>query len=189
MSTIAQHIGLIFIVGAALAAAGCGNTSLEFDQQLDVVMYGAFIAPADATGNAEPRSITFELSSVSLVNADDTLTTFDLSALTTTSFRISSYSQKILSQDLADYDGQTFSGIEITFAPAITAVGKYEAALASTLATPTIRHTEEFTVETAKSKRLEVKVEWKNTITRDEEVDPPTETISAPTFSFSFGDS
>lgn len=178
----AKILGL-WLVGCLLV--GCGQT-LSTDETLTVVMYGVFESPADATGNVEPRSQSYSLTGVSLLNADGTAT----SVMTETdpkSLKIINRAQIIEEASLHAYVGTTFTGIRVTFAEALTGAGKYEPAMATTLTTTDLDLVETVAVESASTFRLKVKVQWKNTVTRDETVTPPTEEMTAPTFELGIG--
>lgn len=166
---------------------GCGSTDLALTEKLTVVMYGVFETPADATGNVEPRSQTYTLNDVSLISADGTLTSV-FAETAPKAVKIINRSQIIEEASLTDYVDLTYSGVRLTFDAAIVGAGKIEAEMATTLPASTIDYVAALTITSAKDLRLVVKVQWKNTVTRDEVADPPTEVMSAPTFAVGIGD-
>ena len=167
------------LIGMLLAGCG-GDQSLEFSETLVVGIIGVFTAPDDATGNAEPRNVTLTLEDVQIVASDSG--TVDLYTDEAEEFKVASRSQIIFEADLADYVDQEITSLQVTFASAATASGKYEEELAITFDDVTVEHTEAFTVSAAQTNRINIQLEWLNIITRDEDADPPTETISAPSF-------
>ncbi len=170
----------------ALVLAGCGQTSLKLDETLTVVMYGVFEAPADATGNVEPRSQTYMLTGVALLNADGTATSV-MKETEPKELKIISRAQIIEEASLHDYVGTAFAGLRVTFAPDVTGAGKYNPAMATTLTRTDADLLQTLTVEKATAVRLKLKVQWKNTVTRDDAVTPGTEEMRAPTFAVEIG--
>ena len=166
------------ILGLGLTA--CGSTKLELDESLTVAMLGVFEAPTDATGNADPRSQTYTLQDVSLVGLDGSLV--DLFPDEPKEIRIVNRSQIIHEADLSDYAEAVYAGIRVEFAAAVVGAGKIEPEMAVTLADPIVLYAQQFTVEKAIAQRLEIHVQWKNTVTRDEAADPVTEVMAVPTF-------
>jgi hypothetical protein len=169
------------LLGGALTT-GCGSTSttLELGEMLTVAMIGVFEAPPDAEGNAEPKFVKFDLEGLKLAAADGTeVELFEeeepLEA------RIINRSQIIYEASLADYVDTEFTSLTVTFGQDIVAGGKYEDEITAELPVAAAEYVDAITVEKAKGLRLTVQVQWKNILTRDEEADPPTETMTAPT--------
>ena len=171
---------------AGLTACSSATTSLTTAAKLTVVMYGVFEAPVDATGGAEPRFQTYTLNSVDLVDGDGVVTA--LFSDPPKSLRIVNRSQIIAELPLTDYVGKSFSSVRVGFDPDVVGGGKIEAAMPATLGNPVLELVEPITVAAAKDVRLKIKVQWKNTVSRDEDADPKTEVMSAPGFSMAFGD-
>jgi len=171
---------LLATVAFAYALTACGeSTSLDVPEKLEVVMLGSFTAPADAAGNAEPRHQTYTLVDVAATAADGTI--IDLYEEDAKELKIINRSQIIHEADLADYVDTAFTQISVQFDPTVKGLGKIEEELTVTLPAPTLTLLEGFTVDSAAVLRLTIEAQWKNTITRDEELDPP-EVMSAPTF-------
>lgn len=97
--------------------------------------------------------------------------------------RILERSQIIHEAKMADYAKKTFASISVRFSSAIEGVGKTGSVLKATLPTPTASLSQTITIEAAKTQRLNIRVQWKNTIRRDETLDPPVEIMNPPTFS------
>jgi hypothetical protein len=178
-SRVNRKLASMILSLAALGLGGC-STELDIKESLTVAMLGVFDAPADATGNADPRAQTYTLEDVGLVAADGTVT--DIYDADPLEVRIVNRPQIIHEAELGDYKDLTYAGIRVQFSAAVVGIGKIEDELPITLADPVIVYAQAFTVEKGIAQRLEVRVQWKNTITRDEAADPPTETMVAPTF-------
>jgi hypothetical protein len=168
-----------------LLLSACGSTALDLSEKLTVVMYGVYEAPVDATGNVEPRQQHYTLTDVSLINTDGSATSIFVES-EPKDLVIINRAQIIEEAPLADYAETSFAGFRVSFASAISGSGKYEAEMPATLSSATADLLEPVTVTKAKVYRLNVKVQWKNTVTRDE--DAKTEEMSAPTFALGLGD-
>ena len=170
------------ILGSAIGPFwGCAqSTKLDLTEKLTVAMQGVFEAPVDATGNADPKFEKFTLSAVTAVDSDGT--SVNLYEDDPKEFRIISRPQIIFEADISDYVDKSFNTVALTFDPTTTVGGKIESDLAVALTDASPMLTDTFTVEKAKGLRLDVKVQWKNTVTRDEDADPASETASSPTF-------
>jgi hypothetical protein len=180
------HGRFALAAAAALAATACGSSaSLTQDVELNVAMTGVLEAPADAVGDTDPKSLTFQLTDAS-ITSDEGEATDLYTADEPTSVRIISRSQIILTAPLKALVGKTFSKISLTFDPTVTGQGKKNDALSTTLAAPTIEYTAPIKVETGKSMRLDVEVQWKNTIAKD--ADTGEEALSAPAFTLALDD-
>lgn len=170
----------ILSLGLGLSLTACGATKIDLKESLTIAMFGAFEAPADATGNAEPRSQTYTLQDVALVAADGTVV--DLYDEDAKEVRIINRAQIIHAADLSDYKENSYASIRVQFAAGVVGAGNLEDELTLTLADPVIVYAQTFTVEKAIAQRLEIQVNWKNTITRDDDADPVTEVMAAPAF-------
>jgi hypothetical protein len=181
----AMILGLC-LVGQGLGGCG-GAASLKTDETLAVVMYGTFIAPVDATGNAEPRSQTYTLKDVAVMTDDGAVTSV-MTEKEPVTLKIVNRSQIIESASLHDFVDKTLTGVRVTFDTAITGAGKYEPEMAVALASADAELLQGIDIDTGKNVRLNIKVQWKNTVTRDDTADPPTESMTAPTFALDIGD-
>lgn len=165
---------------ATFALVGCGDTSVSLEEKLVVAMLGVFEAPEDASGNADPRYLSIDFLDLTLTKSDgEEVDAFEPSSST---LRIVNRSQIIAEYSLSKYVGESFTSVKATFAPAATAGGKYASSLPVTLSTPAPVYTEVLTVEKTKNIRLDLKAQWKNTLTRDD--DANSETATSPTFRF-----
>lgn len=158
---------------------GCNDTSTSFTEKLEIAMSAAFSAPADARGTTDPKSLTFTLTGASVSLNDQTVLNL-YQDLDPKEFRIVSRSQLILEADLSKYVTKEISEIAITFSKNIKGSGKYSSELTTTLSDSTARYSIPVKIQTAKTVRLEIQTQWKNTISIDTTTDPPTETLSAP---------
>jgi hypothetical protein len=163
-----------------MAIVGCGSAKLTVDQKFVVAMVGVFEAPADATGNAEPKYQTYSLEDVSFTMSDGSALPLYTDAAQ--SFRIVNRSQILFETDISKEVGQTVAAINVQFAATIEGGGKTGATLTATLPSPVLTLNEAFVLEKAQSTRLNIDVQWKNTVTLDSSADPVTEVMSAPTF-------
>jgi len=171
---------LLLLVPVLLSA--CGQTSLDLTETLAVGMLGVFEAPQDAEGNGEPRSMSFTLQGVKITDADGVDTS--LFEGEPVEFSIINRSQIIAEADVSEHVGETFSSITVTFAPSVGVKGKIDENLEVTIANPELQYVDSIAFETAKKARLNIKVQWKNIITRDEEA--KTESVTPPAFSLEF---
>ena len=164
-------------------AVGCGGVtpSVDLGESLTVAMTGVFEAPADATGNAEPKSMAMTLTGVALTAVDgSTVDLFAAEEAEPTEYRIISRGQIVFEADISDYVDVEFAALTVTFDPTVQGQGKYEDEMTTTLTSTTAAYAEPFTVENAKAVELGISVQWKNIVTRDEDADPPTEVMSSP---------
>lgn len=171
-----KHFYLLFIITQLLS---CNDSTTSFSEKLEIAMYASSSAPADARGTIDPKSLTFSLTGVSITLSDQT--TLNLfQDKEPEDFRILPRSQLILEADLSKYTGKECSEIAITFKKEIVGIGKYSKDLTATLGASTSSYATPIKIETAKTVRLEIQVQWKNTISIDTTTDPPGETLSAP---------
>lgn len=157
----------------------CNDTSTSFSEKLEIAMSAAFSAPADARGTTDPKSLTFTLTGITLTLSDQTALNL-YQDQDPKEFRIVARSQLILEADLSKYVSKEISEIAISFSKNIKGSGKYSSELTTSLSDATARYSVPFKIQTAKTVRLEIQTQWKNTISTDTTTDPPTETLSAP---------
>lgn len=165
-----------------IALCGCEGVSLS-KQTITIKMLGTFEEPSvTPAGGFDPISQTYKLTGVSLTNADGS--TEDLLADAPEQnkfFRIINRTQIIFSKEVSTAQiGQTYSSLNVTFDPAVTAISKYNANQGFVLEPATFAYDTSVSIEKGKSLIFTVKVKWKNTVTRDDTVDPPTETMEVP---------
>lgn len=178
-----RSLGVALLLFVCTLLNGCGESaSLDLSEKFTVAMLGVFEAPADAEGNAEPRSLSFTLQSVALTSAEGA--SVALYEDEPKEFSIINRSQIIAEADIAEYVGQAFTAVTVTFSAAVTAVARTSSDLPITLPSPALVHTAPIAVSKAKSHRLNIGVLWKNIVTYDDSGETPVETVSAPGFSF-----
>jgi hypothetical protein len=171
---------------AALLGACSAETELDFSEKLTIAMLGTYEEPAGAQGNADPKFVNVTFTDASLTKSNGTIV--DLFEGEPTAFRIINRSQILHEVDMSSYVDETLSAITVTFEATVTAGGKIEAAMESTLLAATVSSDSALTIEAAIQKRLEIHLQWKNTVALDETVDPPTETLGMPGLSATLKD-
>src|SRR5690606_8331517 len=59
-------------VAAAMFVSGCGTdpTKVDFSEKLTIAMNAVFQAPADATGNAEPKNLIITLNGLTVTSLE-----------------------------------------------------------------------------------------------------------------------
>lgn len=178
--------GLLATVAAASLLVGCGSmsTDLAVKETLAVVMTGVFESPADAIGNAEPKSLAFTLEDVTATTADGTV--LDLYDADPVQYVIISRAQIVAEAELTEYVDEVITALTVTFAADVVGKGKYDAEMTTTLTSASAIYQNTFTIEKAKAMQLDVNVQWKGIVTRDEEA--ATETMSSPAFVAELGD-
>lgn len=171
-----------------LAVQGCSSQSLTASTELlKVSMVGVFERTPDGVGNAEPKRILFTLKGMEFLNDDGT--TVDLwEGADEMTYRVISRPQIVFEKKISDYVGTTFMGLRLTFDETITGTGKYESDLDASLADPRPKFFQSLKVEKGQEMVITVNIQWKNTITRDSSVSPPTETMTPPSLRFSLED-
>ncbi len=179
-------LGILAILFVSTGVCACSDDALELTERLTVAMQGTFVAPVDADGNAEPRFQNYVLTDVVLIEAGGVETSV-YKATEATALKIVNRSQIIYEADLAELVDKTFTSARVSFQPGITGGGKIEDAMAVTLVDPELEIPSPFTVEATTTYRLNIEVQWKNTVTRDEDSDPKTETMTAPSFALDLG--
>lgn len=176
---------MLLAVVPGLAMQGCGSQSLTATTELlKVSMVGVFERTPDGVGNAEPKRILFTLKGLEFLNDDGT--TVDLwEGEDETTYRVISRPQIVFEKKISDYVGTTFVGLRLTFDDTIKGAGKYESDLDASLADPRPKFIQSLKVEKGQEMSITVNVQWKDTITRDSSLSPPTETMTPPSLRFS----
>jgi hypothetical protein len=195
-TVLAKFTSKTLAVAALFLVVGCGTAeeSINSTEKLSLVMRGDFTVPFDqvtyptaianqsriaapATGNNDPKNETFTLSGLSLLDAEGT--TIDLfEGSTATEYIIVNRNQIIFEADLSDHKDTVISSATVSFSAAVTASSPAKEDLSITLPQTDYVHTETWTVTSAIDKRLMLYVQWKNTVTVDE--DSGAESIIAP---------
>jgi hypothetical protein len=179
---------MILAVVAGLAVQGCSSQSLTpTNELLKVAMVGVFERTPDGVGNAEPKRILFTLKGLEFLNDDGTATDLWDGADETT-YRVISRPQIVFEKKISDYVGTTFMGLRITFDETVKGAGKYQSDLDASLADPRPKFIQSLRVEKGQEMVITVNIQWKDTITRDSSVSPPTETMTPPSLRFSLED-
>lgn len=185
MAFLPEIRNFIWRAGVLLALAGgvsaCGqSTTLDLTEKLSVAMQGTFEAPPSAAGNAEPKAVTFQITGLTMTRADGTIDDIFQDETEPKEVRIINRPQIVYEPKVHDFVDVAYTKLTLSLAATAEAKGKYEDAMSVTLAQPTADFVDTFTVAKAKSMRLDVSVQWKNTVTRDD--DAKSEVMSSPTF-------
>lgn len=179
MLKIAGKAATLLALAAGISA--CGDaTKLDLTEVLSVAMQGTFEAPPAADGNSEPRALTFTILGLTMTRDDGTVDDLFADETEPKEVRIINRPQIVYEPEVHDYVDVTYTKLTLTLDASATAKGKYEDEIAVTLAQPVAEFVDTFTVEKAKSMRLDLSVQWKNTVSRDD--DEKTETMTSPTF-------
>lgn len=179
------HHNHLCLVALALLGTACGSTSLSTAPKLTIGMLGVFTAPTTATGNNMPKSETFSmLSATATTAAGKSLALYEGKAL---SFTVVNRPQIILEYKLSEVSGETISSVSVLFDSSLTATGKYNSAMTTTLTNATVTYAAPLVVTTTKAFRLNVNVDWENTVNRDDTA--KTESLQSPTLELVLGDS
>lgn len=166
---------------ATLALSACGAAaSLDLDETLSIGMIGVFEAPASAVGNSEPRSMKFTLTDITVVDADGNIT--ELYEDDPQAFTVISRPQVIFETSMKDFVGKTLASVTATFDASVTVAGQTSNAHELTLRQTIVRFTDGLMISKAKSKRLDINVQWKDTIAFD--ADSNSETVTSPSLTF-----
>ena len=179
------NLFILFLGFVSLLLGGCSSASVSLTSKLTIGMLGVFTAPTGVGGNNVPRSEGFKLIAAAINTSDgQTFAAYDGA---TTAFTIINRPQIIVEYDLTKVVNLTISSVSVQFDSAITASGKYNAAMSATLANATATYAIPLYITTGKAVRLNVGVHWKNTVTRDD--GGKTETLEAPVLEVTSGDS
>jgi hypothetical protein len=162
-----------------LAGCGISKSTLGLTQGITIAMTGTFEAPPDAAGNSDPRFEKITLNKVTLNKSDGT--TVDASPTDPAEFKILSRPQIIAEKDLTDAVGTTFTSIDFEFAGTVLVTGRYSTDMEVALPNPTPSYSGSFTVEQQKSVRLDISLQWRDTVTRDDSA--KQDSATAPAFS------
>ncbi len=168
-------------LGYALLLSGCADAlnATNVTTKLNIAMVGNASVPDGAIGTQDPIFQLYKLVSVVLTKSDGTTVAgYEGDPL---DLRIISRPQIITTYDMAKDSGVVYSSVAMTFDPTVTAAGRYQDDLSITLENPVLTYSEPFTVAKAQDRRLDIYVNWQNTVTESEV--EQTNSVQAPTFS------
>jgi hypothetical protein len=148
-----------------IACTGCGSMLPSTDQNLSIEMFGVLEEPEEVPddGNANPKFYEFIFKQVTLQSSAGDVV---LEPASEEVFKIIDRPQIVFTEDISDYDGETFSGLLLEFDPEIIVGGKYDET-AVDLENPIITSDTNFTIEKAKGISLKIRIQWQNTLIRD----------------------
>jgi hypothetical protein len=160
--------------------SGCADllSATTVSTKLNIAMTGNAAVPEGATGTQDPIFQLFKLKSVVLTKSDGTtVAPYEGDPV---DLRIISRPQIISTYDMGSDSGVVYDSIAVTFDSAVTGAGRYQDDLSITLEDPTLTYSQPFTVAKAQDRRLDIYVNWQNTVTESE--DEQTNSIQAPSF-------
>ena len=164
--------------------------SCQIDQDLSkaylsIKMLGVYESPATAFENGyEPIYHVYTLKDVTLTTSDGESRSV-LEKDWPTEYRIVNRSQIIFQKELLSTDvGTVYHSISISFDKSVKGASKYKSDHTFELSTSEISYSSPFTVEKAQGLTFVIKVKWKSTVSRNEEVQ--TDTMVKPEFEISF---
>ena len=134
--------------------------------------------PDGATGNNDPIYQQYSLENVTLTKADGTSVV--AYAGYAKDLRIINRPQIITTYDMSHDVGTTFNSIAVTFSNVITGAGRYRSDLSTALENPTLTYAVPFTVAKAQDRRLDIYVNWQNTVTESDT--DRSDSLQAPSF-------
>lgn len=173
-------VSCVIALTGFLALSGCADalSATTVSTKLNIAMTGNAAVPEGATGTQDPIFQLYTLKSVVLTKSDGTTVAgYDGDAI---DLRIISRPQIITTYDMANDSGVVYSSIAVTFDAAVIGAGRYQDDLAITLDNPVLTYDQPFTVAKAQDRRLDILVNWQNTVSESEA--DQTNSIQAPTF-------
>ena len=183
MATPRYQKGKVTLLGLGLVVIGTSGCSAltsasSIVTKLNIGMNGMPTIPDGATGNNDPIYQQYSLENVTLTKADGTSVlayTGDAKDL-----RIISRPQIITTYDMSNDVGTTFNSISVTFSSSVTGAGRYRSDLSIALENPTLTYSVPFTVTKAQDRRLDIYVNWQNTVTESDS--DKSDSLQAPGF-------
>lgn len=171
----------IFIFLATFSVLGCGGLSLENKTYLTVKMVGNLVAPSTATGGQYPAWQEYTLQGVYLSPDPESGEVLSLFNEDPKTYKIVSRPQIIYQKEIpSTWVGKSFESLILRFDTGVTAAGKFRDDYQIVLDSSDIIYETSFMVEEGRGIVVTVNVNWKNTITRNDDTD--TETWTLPDF-------
>lgn len=162
---------MAFLLGA------CGNPLEPKGQMLDLVVFGVYKAPEGAGGNFSPKFYEMTVQQISLHGVDGETIIFE-PGRSGKDLRIIDRPQIVYSKDISDYEKMSFISATVVFDADVVVGGKYQSDYPLSLTSNSVSTTEPFTIGKSQGLRMTTKIEWRNTIVRDEQAE--MESISQP---------
>ncbi len=167
VAIICQRLKPLIVATTALPLIGCGLVDEVGEQKFKLYMYGVSEQTEGVTGTAAPRHMSFVFNGVSLGRdgGEDVVLGESLAQ----EVRIINREQIIFEEDLADYDGDTFTSTTVNFGADARMVGKYseiDIGLESDLTSMVIE--DDFTVKPGRGIAVRIRLKWDNFITIDD---------------------
>jgi hypothetical protein len=162
---------IVFILSWILTACSL-STSSATDQYFTVEMRGTKTTPEDAAGDVTPKWQKYTLAAVSFISEDGTETSSLFGAADGKEYKIIDRDQIIFKKDIADLEGDTFSGVSVGFEEEVTGESENSDDHVFIMEDPNLVLTDSFTVETGKSITLFISVQWKNTVLEETMEEP-----------------
>lgn len=162
----------LFALGMAATLSACG-VSLDSESVMRIEMYGSSTVPASATGDKNPSFQNYILKSIGLVSAAGTTNLLD----SEDSYKIIDRAQLLYEKDMSNFKGNEYTGISITFGPAVTGGNAKQSDLSFTLSNETISLVKTFTIQSAKSITFSIEAHWGNTLADGVMTEPEFEIV------------
>jgi hypothetical protein len=140
-------------------------------------MYGVSKSPDGATGTRDPKFQIYELLKVDIVSEDGATSTNLFDGEEQQIFRIVDREQLIYSKKIKELVGNSYSSVQLSFAPEVSGGDSEDKALTFNLSNPILTLPQSFAVTKAKSLTLQIKINWGNTLS-DEAMTEPQYTLS-----------
>ena len=175
--------GKLALLGFGLvvvSSAGCSalTSASSIVTKLNIGMNGMPTIPDGATGNNDPVYQQYSLETVTLTKADGTaVVAYSGEAK---DLRIINRPQIITTYDMSNDVGSTINSIAVTFSSTVIGAGRYRSDLAIALENPTLTYSVPFTVTKAQDRRLDIYVNWQNTMTESDS--DKSDSLQAPGF-------
>jgi hypothetical protein len=156
----------------------------DLTQYIRLRMEGTLIAPEGASGAYEPIFQDYLFEALYFQGDDDELyTIFEDEAEV---FRIIDRPQILLESEMLDeLRERSYKGLIVKFYPLVLGASRYEDEHTITLESGDVLYENEFSLEKGRGLSIDIKVNWKNTVIRDESETPPLETMQTPDFTIS----
>jgi hypothetical protein len=146
----------------------CGLTQ-QPEPVIEVLMYALPKASEASEGTFTPRYYDITVNTITLFLADNA-EGIVIDVTEDEKFRIIAREQIVLSSSIADYEDAQLVGVGIELEPEFTAAGKYRSNHILTFQESNIRHTQDVLIEKNRSLKLDIQLNWLNTVTLDEEI-------------------
>ncbi|MFW7380798.1 MAG: hypothetical protein ACOH5I_18430 [Oligoflexus sp.] len=164
----------LMIVNILLFCASCGFGD---DQTLEVLMFGVYEAPAEASGERTPTFHSYTITGLTGVDVETGETIDFAEELEDESFRIIDRPQKIFSIPITDYAGQVIQSLTVHFVSRIEGGESDAEVISLDLGLTSITMQEPLEFEEGRDFTLNFRVKWRDTLTTDGMLAPELELV------------